>query len=234
MEVSWWLDVILLLCLINFTTAAPHRTHENQILAVSISFIESSAAAASQSNLSSHEASQVASKSPQGINHDVGICLQALTLFEAGIPAAEVFKITNITPDSIYHLQKKAIEQGYNFNIRLLLLHHVEDSAWSERPQASNLEIESELLINVQKDRNSHEKPLQILNTELSKWLFMSTVCCILKKYGFNSVKKTVKPGLNTAQKLAHLKWCRAHEHWTLNDWKWVIFSDETSVILNH
>jgi hypothetical protein len=30
------------------------------------------------------------------------------------------------------------------------------------------------------------------------------------------------------------LAWCLAHERWTLEDWKNVIFSDETSVILLH
>ena len=157
----------MLLCLINFTTAASHRIHEDQILAVSISSIKSSAA--SQGNLSPHEASQVAFRSPQGINHNVGTCLQALTLFEASISAAEVFKITNIISDSIYHLQKKVIEQSYDLNTRFLLLHHIQDSAQFERSQTSNLKVKSELLINVQKNRNSHEKPLQILSTELSK-----------------------------------------------------------------
>ena len=63
MKVSWWLDVILLLYLINFTIAALYRTHKNQIFAAFISFIESFAAAASQSNLSSHKALQIAFKS---------------------------------------------------------------------------------------------------------------------------------------------------------------------------
>ena len=62
----------------------------------------------------------------------------------------------------------------------------------------------------------------------------MSTVCYIFKKYNFNSVKKTITSDLNTAQKFAHLKWCRVYEHWMLDDWKQIIFSDEINVILNH
>jgi len=30
------------------------------------------------------------------------------------------------------------------------------------------------------------------------------------------------------------LEWCRQHEHWTLEDWKNVIWTDETSVVLLH
>ena len=126
----------------------------------------------------------------------------------------------------MYRLRKKAIERGYQpESNKLLLLQYVEDAARSERPQRVNKELECELLANVQKDRNSREKPLKILSTELSKWLSMSSVRRILKKYGFRSVKKTVKPGLNATQKLARLTWCRDHEHWTLEDWKRVIFS---------
>jgi hypothetical protein len=31
----------------------------------------------------------------------------------------------------------------------------------------------------------------------------------------------------------ARLKWCQDHAHWTLDDWKKVIWTDETSVVLN-
>jgi hypothetical protein len=32
----------------------------------------------------------------------------------------------------------------------------------------------------------------------------------------------------------AHYEWCLAHQHWTLEDWKRVIWTDETSVVLSH
>jgi hypothetical protein len=34
--------------------------------------------------------------------------------------------------------------------------------------------------------------------------------------------------------KKAQLDFALRHQHWTLEDWKNVIFSDETSVVLNH
>jgi hypothetical protein len=41
-----------------------------------------------------------------------------------------------------------------------------------------------------------------------------------------------VKPGLKLEDKAERLKWCLDHEHWTLEDWKNVIWTDETSVQL--
>jgi hypothetical protein len=52
------------------------------------------------------------------------------------------------------------------------------------------------------------------------------------KKHGLTCVKPTQKPGLNSAQKKARLQFCLKHEDWTIEDWKRVIWSDETSVIL--
>lgn len=56
----------------------------------------------------------------------------------------------------------------------------------------------------------------------------------ILKKYGFNKTKPTRKPGLTDEMKAARLHFCKLYEHWTLADWKKVIWSDETSILLHH
>ena len=34
--------------------------------------------------------------------------------------------------------------------------------------------------------------------------------------------------------KRRRLEWCRAHSSWTVEDWKRVIFSDETYIEINH
>ncbi len=57
-----------------------------------------------------------------------------------------------------------------------------------------------------------------------------SIVYRVLKENGYSVFKRTVKPGLREEDKVACLKWCLEHEHWTLEDWKNVIFSDKTSV----
>src|SRR6266498_1288675 len=54
----------------------------------------------------------------------------------------------------------------------------------------------------------------------------------MLKISGFKKVKKSTKPGLNDVQKERRLAFCRKYQHWTLEDWKKVIWSDETSVVV--
>jgi hypothetical protein len=56
----------------------------------------------------------------------------------------------------------------------------------------------------------------------------------VLKQQGFKWVKTTKKPGLKAAMKEARLAFALKYEHWTLEDWKNVIWSDETSIILGH
>ncbi|EFQ95129.1 hypothetical protein PTT_06957 [Pyrenophora teres f. teres 0-1] len=56
----------------------------------------------------------------------------------------------------------------------------------------------------------------------------------MLKAAGYNKTKPTRKPGLTQKMRQERLEWCLAHKDWTLEDWKNVIWSDETSVVLNH
>src|SRR4051812_34372823 len=60
------------------------------------------------------------------------------------------------------------------------------------------------------------------------------TIWRILKKNKFKWVKHIVKPRLIFEIRKKHLEWCLEHEHWTLDDWRKVIWSDETSVVLGH
>jgi hypothetical protein len=61
-----------------------------------------------------------------------------------------------------------------------------------------------------------------------------NTAYRILKKNGFRSVKESIKPGLIEAMKKAQLEFCKAHKHWTLDNWKKVIWIDETSIVLSY
>jgi hypothetical protein len=54
----------------------------------------------------------------------------------------------------------------------------------------------------------------------------------VLKEHGYGVYKRTIKPGLTKKQMAERLKWCLEHKDWTLEDWKNVIWTDETSVQL--
>ena len=60
------------------------------------------------------------------------------------------------------------------------------------------------------------------------------TVWRVLKAAGFRKTKPTKKPRLTKKIRKDRLDWCLAHKTWTLDNWKNVIWSDETSVVLLH
>lgn len=88
------------------------------------------------------------------------------------------------------------------------------------------------------RDRYGREKTGADLAGELSEELNIdisaTTVIRCLKKLGYPKTKPTRKPGLTQRMKDERLKWCQDHADWTLEDWKRVIWSDETSVLLGH
>jgi hypothetical protein len=70
----------------------------------------------------------------------------------------------------------------------------------------------------------------EISNAPSGKYVSPRSVYNVLKRHGFKSYKRTVKPGLTKKQRDARLAWCMLYKDWTLEDWKNVIFTDETSV----
>lgn len=53
-----------------------------------------------------------------------------------------------------------------------------------------------------------------------------------LLRIGIRVRKKSEKPFLSKKHMRARLQWAKAHRHWTVDDWKRVIFSDETKINL--
>jgi len=56
------------------------------------------------------------------------------------------------------------------------------------------------------------------------------TVTRALKSMGFEAKLKKKKPFLSKKHQAARLKWAKEHASWTENDWKRVVFSDETKI----
>jgi hypothetical protein len=130
---------------------------------------------------------------------------------------------------------ERAKERGYQpqQDPRILEHHVVDGSAISAnrgRPREIDESIEERLLDLVISDRSGREKSSDVLAYETG--ISSSSALRVLHHHGLNSVKPTRKPGLNEAQRKARLEFCLAHKDWTLEDWKNVIWSDETSVVL--
>jgi transposase len=58
----------------------------------------------------------------------------------------------------------------------------------------------------------------------------LSTVKRALRSMGFEAKKKIKKPLLTSRHKKARYEWAMEHKDWTVDDWRRVIFSDETKV----
>jgi len=66
-------------------------------------------------------------------------------------------------------------------------------------------------------------------NTGLSESKSLRTIQSKLNELGFYNLKAIRKPYVNEYQANRRLEWCRSHRNWTVDDWRKVIFSDETS-----
>ncbi|KAG1536583.1 hypothetical protein G6F49_012954 [Rhizopus delemar] len=51
-----------------------------------------------------------------------------------------------------------------------------------------------------------------------------------MNELGFKATLKKSKPFLSDQHQKNRLKWCKKHQNWTVDDWKKVIFSDETKI----
>ena len=72
--------------------------------------------------------------------------------------------------------------------------------------------------------------PLAKLKQNVDLRISEQTIHCRLDEVGIRKWK-ALKCALLTEQHAsAHLKWAKAHENWTLEDWAHVIWSDECAV----
>ena len=79
-------------------------------------------------------------------------------------------------------------------------------------------------------DRNAREKPSAVLGYEHG--FSSTTILKVLKRNGFKSSKPTKKPGLTPSMMEARYQFALRFEHWEIEDWKKVIWTDEISVCI--
>ena len=87
--------------------------------------------------------------------------------------------------------------------------------------------------INIQINTGKAENAVQVtqnINTVLSQPVCAQTVRNVLKQDGFRAVVKKNKPYLSSAHRKARLAFALKYQEWTVEDWKRVIWSDETKI----
>ena len=168
----------------------------------------------------------------QSINHDNGTRLQALALAEAGIAIKIVTAITEISRQTVSRLQKQARTRGYNPEAsKKLLLSYVIDEPRSGRPAMITPQLETAVLASIRKDRDGREKTSLMLAAE--QGICSTTILKFLKRNNFRPCKTTKKPALTEAIMKARYQFALRYQDWTIEDWKNMIWTNETSVVLN-
>ena len=176
----------------------------------------------------------------QSVNCDEGVRCQTLSIVEflesKGEPRGKAVQqtkdYTGVSHQSIYRWKKQARERGFDPAISpLIKLHYVEDKERPGRPTKITPQVEEALLAQVRKDRNSREMTAAQHGHKIG--LSPSTVLKAFRKIKLKSCKTTKKPSLTTAMLQERLSWAIKFKDWTLEDWKNVIWSDETSVMLH-
>lgn len=158
---------------------------------------------------------------------------------KSGKSTREVAFLTGLSVSTVNRIYSRAIQRGFDPDLVPIIIRDefVKDGVRSGRPRQQTAEATEKALAKVRLDRYGREKTCADIAGELSlEGLSISatTIWRILRKAGLRKTKPTRKPGLTQKMRKERLEWCKAHAHWTLEDWKNVIWSDETSVILLH
>lgn len=168
-------------------------------------------------------------------NYSLALRVQVLMYLAMGWKIAAIIGAVGMSKAAIYALKSKATKRGWSPG-ELVQMEHVVDSPRSGRPRAISERTGRILLDLIRTSSGTRQFSAKRIAHELrSKHqikVSASTVKTYLAKNGFKKVKTTKKPGLTRKQMDARYRFCLAVMHWSLEDWKNVIFSDETSVQL--
>lgn len=170
--------------------------------------------------------------------HSIATRALILTLKATGKSNEEITGLTGIQKRTINSIFARAIERGFDPCRRPMKLEdsYLEDGYRSGRPSKQQA-VSQRVVDSVRTDRYGREKSCADVAGALSQEGFnisATTVWRVLRKAGFKKTKPTRKPGLTKKMRDARYDWCCEHEHWSIDDWKNVIWSDETAVVINH
>jgi hypothetical protein len=167
--------------------------------------------------------------------NDPGTRVQALTMLQLGRNAKEIAITTGLDRTTIGRIEKRARARGYTPETDpKILIAYVEDAPRAGRPKKVTLEVEEAVIKAISKNSTTRLLSTQAIANLISplvqNGISARTIHRVLRRKGYKPCKPTTKPGLTKENKLTRLQWCLDHKDWTLEDWKNVIWSDETSV----
>jgi hypothetical protein len=134
---------------------------------------------------------------------------------------------------SLKNIAKKARDRKFDCEGEKLLIEekHVADAQRSGVLKTATGPAKTEQVLNlVRQNRSTRQYSSEYLAYQCE--ISGTSVCKIMKANNLYKVKITKKPGLTPSMKEARLQFCLRYQNWTLEDWKAVIWSDKTSVVL--
>lgn len=174
-------------------------------------------------------------KISSGNRHSLAQRAQSVSLRHyTNLKLDEIAQITGASTRQIQRWNSEAVARGFDKD-GPLLDEHLEDKKKDEVPSKSNNpEVVKKITDHISTSRATRSQNLVQIAYQSESGLKRESVRKILKKHGYNKVKRTTKPGLSREQRKARYQWALKFKNWTLEDWKKVIFSDETSVQVGH
>lgn len=159
-----------------------------------------------------------------------------LTLLWQGKSTAEISGMLGIPKSTIRDIHARAIQRGFEASSYPLIINdeYIVDAPRSGRPKKQIPETQDKILAKVRFDRYGREKICADIAGELSLEhidISATTVWRILRSAGLRKTKPTRKPGLTKKMMSERLAFCLEHRG---QDFRNVIFTDETSVVLLH
>lgn len=141
-----------------------------------------------------------------------------ITLKNVGLSYREIAKKVKVSVSTVFFTVKRHSETGGN-----------SDRKRSGRPKATTESEDKFLRVNSLRDRRLTGQQLQAqLNSGHSTQVSVSTVKRRLRAAGLTGRVAARKPLLRRQNKTKRLAWAMKHRHWTTEDWKKVLWTDES------
>lgn len=181
--------------------------------------------------------------------HSNAIRVQCIQMRVDGRSFEDIKAQTGVPRRTVLNWQKRAKERGWEPG-RPIREDHVSNLPRSGRPVLMEKGSEEDRVAKRLLKKNSTIRGLTyqafslVLGLELKRIRTAAnrdldkptpkatTIWRWLRRNGFKSLKWTTKPGLNNHQRLRRLAFAMKTRCWTIEDWKRLVWSDETSVVL--
>ncbi len=143
---------------------------------------------------------------------------QVEILSKEGYSERGIAKKLGLSKNGVHHCLQRLRETGLNI-----------DRKRSGRPRVTSISEGKHLIISSKRNRRKTAPELTTeMNSNRQHPVSLTTVKRRLLSAGLRGCVAVKKPLLNKANKLKRLHWAKQHKDWTLEDWKKVLWTDES------